>query len=56
MNRNTLGPPGGGQKFLAIMDLQFRPEVVKASGASTHCRQYRIQTLNQPIMFSSVID
>ena len=34
MNRNALAHIRGGQKFPAFVDLEFRPEVIKASGAS----------------------
>jgi hypothetical protein len=34
MSRKALTRIGGGQKFSAFVDLQFRPEVVKASGSS----------------------
>ena len=38
MNRNALAQIRSGQKFPTSVDLKLRPEVVKASGASTYSK------------------
>ena len=48
MNRNTLALPRGGQKFPAFVNLEFRHEVVKASGASIQRALFVYIPINLP--------
>jgi hypothetical protein len=55
MNRNALACVSASQKFSACVDLEFRPEVVKATGVGQNYCELIVEKYNQAVKKSRVI-